>query len=138
MTRTMTASMPKYSARPPQTPAIMRSSRDLYRRRGPGPGGAGAAPPVGTSLADVRASEGSAPAAPPEAWGVVGSGSPAGVPACGVVVASSSFVSMAGSVPVAAPAHHWESSLGDGSGTTLAPGQTGLRFAPLRRGDPRS
>src|SRR3954453_21774957 len=79
MTRTMTASIAKYSAMPAQTPAIMRSSADLYRRRGPGSGEEWAAPPVGTSPAVVGASEGSAP----PAAGVVGSESPAGVPAGG-------------------------------------------------------
>src|SRR3954447_2198639 len=43
---------------PAQTPAIIRSLVDLYRRRGPGSGGGGAAPPVAAELA-VGASEGS-------------------------------------------------------------------------------
>src|SRR3954447_17855349 len=57
---------------PAQTPATIRSSVDLYRRRGPGSGGGGAAPPVAAKLA-VGASEGSG---------------------AGVVVLSSSCVSM--------------------------------------------
>src|SRR3954462_2388044 len=43
---------------PPQTPATIRSSVDLYRRRGPGSGEEWAAPPVAAELA-VGASEGS-------------------------------------------------------------------------------
>src|SRR4051812_49689440 len=57
---------------PAQTPATIRSSVDLYRRRGPGSGGGGAAPPVGAALV-VGASEGS-PAGPAER--VVSSSSP--------------------------------------------------------------
>src|SRR3954471_11755317 len=103
MMRTITGSMPKYSASPPHTPPMRRSSFDRYRRRGPS-----AAPPV-----DVE------PPAPGGSAGGSGEGVPAPVPACSVV-GSWSFDSMAGSIGRRGRSHHWESSLGDG-----APGEPG-------------
>src|SRR3954452_14155766 len=106
----MTGSIPKYSAMPPQTPAIIRSSRDLYRRRGPRPVAVGVA--VGVAVA-------------------AGSG-PAGAPA-GSVVGSWSCDSMASSVPVGGRAHHRESSLGDapGASRTRTPAAHAFGAAPL-------
>src|SRR4051794_9542060 len=156
MTRTMTASIAKYSAMPAQTPAIMRSSADLYRRRGPGSGEEWAAPPVGASPAVVGASEGSvpspagvvgseSPAGVPAGGGGAGSGAwvfpwgrgPGGVPAGGVVASSSSCVSMERSVPGGGPADHWEWSLGVASGDDPGDGPVGHGFARSRAGDAR-
>ena len=78
MMRTMSGSMPKYSARPPQTPAMTRSSRERYRRRGPpGCSVVGASPASGAGPRSVGASAGSGA---PARWvgASEGSGSPVG------------------------------------------------------------